>query len=429
MTDNIKLTDDRIRFYLQTDQYKQETLCASLLARQEGFKSVMNRQPGGGSDGGCDINCRFQGRSAICGVGFANNACDSPEQRKDKIAKFKSDLAVALKLDRHLSTFIFITNVYLTYQQKQALEKHALKKGLDTVLIVDRPNLVRWLNEPKAFSIRHHFLDIEMNPVEQKAFFSEWGDTINSKIVETFAGVDDALSRIRFVQDASVVLSDITVVLHPHEPFVDDDYFACVVITGPHMPEECREIYFSVEGIKIGKGKYHGVLTTKTIPSELDSMSQRLPEEDDSLIRFAFFNSGFVSRHCRLRLIDLNEANICIRSSRNLLGKIKAVTVYSGAYKLAYFDRVSNLDFETNPDVVTGNVAFETSDFELSREIAVKAPIGLICQSPCLRFHFNHTTPARDDDRDFSRTISEGKYDIEPWEIYRMSNPELFPCG
>jgi hypothetical protein len=97
MTDTPRLTEERLRSWLDARQTERERMCLGVLSLDRRYTDVQPRRPKGGPDGGRDIQATFRGEVVWGAVGFRNQVSDSPEDRREARKKFTSDLDAALK--------------------------------------------------------------------------------------------------------------------------------------------------------------------------------------------------------------------------------------------------------------------------------------------------------------------------------------------
>lgn len=87
-----RLTDERLRTWLDSNQQSRERMCAQLFPLLGNYDQVTPRQPGGGPDGGRDLQAIFtpENKEVYGAVGFRNSASDSSQD--------KSGLSQSLKM-------------------------------------------------------------------------------------------------------------------------------------------------------------------------------------------------------------------------------------------------------------------------------------------------------------------------------------------
>jgi hypothetical protein len=232
-------TDERLRHWLDTDQLSRERLCQAVLSLDKRFHDVRPRHPGGGPDGGRDLEAVFQdGRQAFGAVGFINSATDSQSEKTEAARKFRADLARALEAANDLKVFVFFTNVALTIGEKDSLLEHAKENGIDVVDVFDRERLRIALDAPEALGIRYEYLSLPLSEAEQAAFFAHWGNGLENLITESMRGVDSRLGRLEFFQEQTRPLSRLSFhfKLNPAMPRAEMLHFRAMMnITLPPM--------------------------------------------------------------------------------------------------------------------------------------------------------------------------------------------------
>lgn len=170
---DVRLTEERLRNWLDANQAQRERLCLHLLPLLGPYTNVTPRRPKGGRDGARDIPAVFDGHIEVWGaVGFKNSANDSAENKKWVKKKYKSDLKAALKHNTTLKGFLFFTNIDLTPGEQKELIAHATKNGIKHAEIFHRERLRQVLDSPEGLGYRLQYLDIPMSQEEQVAFIN-----------------------------------------------------------------------------------------------------------------------------------------------------------------------------------------------------------------------------------------------------------------
>jgi hypothetical protein len=154
-----RLTEERLRNYLDGDQPGRERMCLALLPLLGPFTVCRPRRPKGGPDQARDIECRYQGVPTWGAVGFRNGGGNDKAARSAAQKKFRDDLKAALKENPKLDGFVFFTNVDLTPDQKTALIAHAEKKGV-AAQVFDMEILRQALDSKDGIHIREQYLGI-----------------------------------------------------------------------------------------------------------------------------------------------------------------------------------------------------------------------------------------------------------------------------
>lgn len=217
-------TDERLKSYLDANQLHREQMCLAVLAIDKRFSDVRPRHPHGGPDGGRDIEaCYLSDYLAYGAIGFINQANDSHEQKRQIKIKFEVDLKKAINAIPMPSAFIFFTNINLTVKEKDNFIDSAKKKGIIYCDIFDRERLRISLDSTDGFSIRFQYLNIPLSIEEQSSFFARWGTDIQSVISTGFNRVENALSRLLFLQEASSSLDYLMMAIELNRKYSGDE--------------------------------------------------------------------------------------------------------------------------------------------------------------------------------------------------------------
>lgn len=228
MTD-VRLTDERLRSYLNNRQPDRERMCLSILETEPGYSRVEPRRPEGGPDGGRDIQCMYDGRRCFGAVGFKNTANDSVQQVREIMAKFADDLDAAKSADPRPTGFVFFTNVDLTPGDVAQLRKLAHDEGMTSVDVYWRERIRIALDRPEGYAIRHSFLDISLSDAEQKVFFARFGKDLQTLIAGRLDAIEARLEELQFINWSRGTCREIGVKVklkqlyrvegHDHKPF------------------------------------------------------------------------------------------------------------------------------------------------------------------------------------------------------------------
>src|SRR5436305_1584644 len=105
-----RLTEERLRYHLDSHQVMRERMCLALLPLLGPFSQERPRRSKGGPDGSRDIECLYQGSILTWGaVGFRNGGGNDSEARNAAKKKFRDDLDGALEENSSLESFVFFT--------------------------------------------------------------------------------------------------------------------------------------------------------------------------------------------------------------------------------------------------------------------------------------------------------------------------------
>jgi hypothetical protein len=215
MTTDPRLTEERIRSWLDGQQLARERMCLQVLSLDRRFSHVRPRQPKGGPDGGCDLEATFHdGRRAVGAIGFRNSPNDGAADTRWVRSKFKSDLERSREAAGEFDVFVFLTNVKLTVKARQRLLELGRELGAPVVEVFDREQIRVSLDSPEGLAARYQFLQIPMSDAEQAAFFSRWGSDLEGLVSRSFAEVDDRLRRLEFLHEREGPLASLVFILY-----------------------------------------------------------------------------------------------------------------------------------------------------------------------------------------------------------------------
>lgn len=192
-----RLTEERLRNYLDSNQIMRERMCLALLPLLGPYTHEQPRRPKGGPDGGRDIEAIYQGRIPVWGaVGFRNGGGVDDSARREAEEKFKADLNRAVKENPSLSAFVFFTNVDLTPHSIERLKTYAQLLNVSTTDIFDIERLRHALDSPEGLIARLQYLDIPMSPTEQLALVSKFGSQLQDAVIARFDRVERTLGQM-----------------------------------------------------------------------------------------------------------------------------------------------------------------------------------------------------------------------------------------
>lgn len=174
-----RLTEERLRNYLDGDQPAQERMCLALLPLLGTFTQCLPRRPKGGPDGARDIECVHESVATWGAVGFRNGGGNDGASRSGAQAKFRNDLDAALNENPNLTSFLFFTNVDLTPKQKDGLIEYGRQKNVTTVKVFDMELLRNALDGPDGLLVRQQYLNISATGESSGA---DWKIPQSSKI-------------------------------------------------------------------------------------------------------------------------------------------------------------------------------------------------------------------------------------------------------
>jgi len=83
-----RLTEERLRNHLDSNQVMRERMCLAVLPLLGAFTKATPRRPKGGPDGARDIECLYEGMPTWGAVGFRNGGGCDTEARNAAMKKF-----------------------------------------------------------------------------------------------------------------------------------------------------------------------------------------------------------------------------------------------------------------------------------------------------------------------------------------------------
>jgi hypothetical protein len=219
MSGDVRLTEERLRNHLDSNQAMQEHMCLALLPLLGSYTREQPRRPKGGPDGGRDFEAIFQGTILVWGaVGFRNGGGRDEESRKWAEQKFKDDLDRALRESPTLPGFAFFTNVDLTPTRRDNLRSHANGRGVREVAIFDFERIRHVLDSPEGLIVRLQFLDIEMSKEEQLGLIHKFGEKLHSVMSSRFDRVENTLVRMERFLDFQTPIQRIDIYVELSQP-------------------------------------------------------------------------------------------------------------------------------------------------------------------------------------------------------------------
>ena len=179
-----RLTEERLRHHLDSNQVMRERLCLAIMPLLGPYTRERPRRPKGGPDGGRDIEAVFQGSVTVWGaVGFRNGGGNDEAARRDAESKFYSDLERALAENPALQGFVFFTNVDLTPGIIEQLKEAASSRGVAVVDVCDMERMRHTLDSPEGLIARLQYLDIPMSATEQIALVNKFGTQLQNAVL------------------------------------------------------------------------------------------------------------------------------------------------------------------------------------------------------------------------------------------------------
>lgn len=346
---SVHLTDERLRTWLDSNQLDRERLALAIIKTDKRFKDVRPIHPRGGPDKGRDIQAIYDGKEVFIAVGFLNSANDSDKDRRKTVKKFKSDLKRAKEECKDLQNFIFITNVNLTATQKQKAIEHAKSEGIIHLCdIYDRERIRIVLDSPDGFAIRYQYLGIPLSEVEQAAFFTKWGDTLQDFISQSFESVSDKLSRIQFLQEAHRPLRSLNFIcrLKDNANIGDSPHYRAVMMILSKSMAKFKGLHIGTCDAGFSAGIRRTTFTNngyvhafwENDPKHVVSSGAGGWNRPIRTIVGAGGYSEFASRDPMINLWDLDECYFGFFMNESLANMINRIEVYANEYLLWHSD-------------------------------------------------------------------------------------------
>jgi hypothetical protein len=334
-----RLTEERLRHHLDSNQVMRERMCLALLPLLGPFTREQPRRPRGGPDGGRDIEAVYQGRTTIWGaVGFRNGGGSDDEARNAMEKKFKEDLDRALEENASLAGFVFFTNVDLTPSRRESLVRYAHGKNVMIVDIFDMERLRHALDSPEGLIARLQYLEIPMSTTEQAALVGKFGSQLQHAVTTRFDRVEQTLAQMeRFLQFQKPILRiDLYAELtEPTTSAAVGDEAILLRIGGLHdLPKTM--CFLSVNQSSHSKAADPGLLTLTHIwndesPSNILTLQ---PSVGPPNVLASYNELSLTTAGSRVRIADLTVVTFEACCTEGIRGKIKRIAVDANGYEL-----------------------------------------------------------------------------------------------
>lgn len=335
--DGPRLTEERLRHHLDTNQVMRERMCLALLPLLGPYTREQPRRPKGGPDGGRDIEAIYQGATLIWGaVGFRNGGGADDSARQEAEEKFKSDLDRAITENPSLAGFVFFTNVDLTPTRIENLKAYAQGKNIQIIDIFDMERLRHVLDSPEGLTARLQYLDITMSATEQAALVSKFGNQLQNAVTARFDRVERTLAQMeRFLEFQKPLLRlDLYVELTQPATSADiGDEVIRFIIYGLHDLSNTLSCLFVNQVGHSRSGNAIVVLTHIWIeenPSKIRSSSIR-----SSLHTMTSYNElSLTTFGKRLSIADFTIVGLEVVCTEGIRGRISQIEVDVNGYQL-----------------------------------------------------------------------------------------------
>jgi hypothetical protein len=333
-----KLTEERLRYYLDTNQAMRERMCLALLPLLGPYTHEQSRRPKGGPDGGRDIEAIYQGTILVWGaVGFRNGGGTDDTARQEIEEKFKIDLDRAIEENTSLAGFIFFTNVDLTPTRVERLKAYAQGKNIKIIEIYDMERLRHILDSPEGLIARLQYLEIPMTNTEQAALVAKFGNQMQNAVTARFDRVERTLAQMeRFLDFQKPLLRlDIYVdLVQPSTSVIIGDEAILFCIYGLHNLDKTFSCLLvnQVDHLVAGNALVVlGHLWNEEKTSQIISCSSI----SSSLNTLASYNElSLTSWGQRIKIADLTIIRLEAICTEGIRGKIKQISVDANGYQL-----------------------------------------------------------------------------------------------
>ncbi|MFN5917175.1 MAG: hypothetical protein ACK42H_00480 [Planctomycetota bacterium] len=391
-----RLTEERLRNHLDSNQVMRERLCLALMPLIGPYTRECPRRPKGGPDGGRDIEAIHEGSTVAWGaVGFRNGGGNDEQARRETSAKFESDLRRSIEENPTLQAFVFFTNVDLTPTIVEKLRDTAVSKGVTVVDIVDLERLRHALDSPEGLIARLQYLDIPMSATEQIALVNKFGTQLQSAIATRFDRVERTLSQMEQF-------------LGYQKPLYRLDAF--VAIEGDHRSSDIGNegILLKIGGLQ-DLGKMANCLLWN-LPSHPNSSTQLvtfaqfwLDEDTNKILPFmpslgltrsimtAYCELSLTTGGHRVRLADLTSVTMTAYVTAGLYPFLRRIVLDANGYEL--FNCPAATAAEESPVELPVGVKFKTEGLrwykvvnDVPREFIFAPPLPSGRLSPLRRF-------------------------------------------
>ena len=344
--DSVKLTHERLRTALNSDQASRERLCLSVLSLDRNYTDVKPRRPEGGPDGGRDIECLRNGQPCFGAVGFQNNVSDAPQEIRSAKKKFKDDLKSALKAKPDIHAFVFFTNVDLIPGEVKQLVEWGEKKGVSFIDIYYRERICLALSNPEGLAFRYQYLSIKLSDEEQASFFSRFGSDIERLVRGGFDSIERKIDELAFENWKNGYLKNLKLKLYLRDNEegigVKNEHFRVLLLL-ECVGSQDRNIFLG------GRDDYWTVKDGKWIFGTRSFFSRKLhPQSDSGWIKpsgrggspiiseinfgFFFFSPYFVP------IAEFQGLKPWLHITKNLIPRISSIELTSDSYLLMKCD-------------------------------------------------------------------------------------------
>jgi hypothetical protein len=336
--DGPRLTEERLRNHLDSNQVMRERMCLALLPLLGPYTREQSRRPKGGPDGGRDIEAVYQGTVPVWGaVGFRNGGGSDDNARNAAESKFNEDLKRATDENPSLAGFVFFTNVDLTPKRVEQLKQQAQLHNIQIVEVYDLERLRHILDSPEGLIARLQYLDIPMSATEQAALVSKFGSQLQNAVTARFDRVERTLAQMERFLAFQKPLLRIDVYCDLSVPSVSDslgDEAILVCLEGLHDLSKVSNFLCT----NLSKHKHSGNLLVFQMHSwnsdSLGKVVSLIPCLGSQTHISVFGEYSLTTGGSRVRIVDLTIVGVEIICTDNLRSKLKSVAIDLNGFEL-----------------------------------------------------------------------------------------------
>jgi hypothetical protein len=337
--DGPKLTEERLRHHLDTNQVMRERMCLALLPLLGPYTCEQPRRPKGGPDGGRDIETAYQGTIPVWGaVGFRNGGGADDSARHDAEEKFKSDLDRALAENPSLAGFVFFTNVDLTPTRIESLKTHAHGKNIKIIDVFDMERLRHVLDSPEGLIARLQYLDIPMSATEQAALVAKFGNQLQNAVAARFDRVERTLAQMERFLDFQKPLLRLDVYIELAQPATSVAIGSEAIRLNIHGLHDISKTLSCLCVNHIGHQDSSTALVTQThvwtesVPSKTLSLSPSINYSLNVMTSYSELSLSTAGQ--RVRIADLTILGFDAYCTSGFRDRIKQIAVDANGYEM-----------------------------------------------------------------------------------------------
>lgn len=332
-----KLTEERLRNHLDSNQVMRERMCLALLPLLGPYTREQPRRPKGGPDGGRDIEAIYQGTIPVWGaVGFRNGGGADDSARADAEDKFKADLNHALEENPSLIAFVFFTNVDLTPTKIERLKTFAQRKNINIVDVFDMERLRHALDSPEGLIARVQYLDIPMSRTEQLSLVSKFGNQLQNAVTARFDRVEETLGQMERFLDYQKPLLRLDAFIELHNPETSSSIGNEAVFLRIHGLTDINEVFSCLCINQTGHQSSSSSLVTRTHmwtkPEKILSLGPSIGLSSHMMT--AYSEISLTTGGQRVRIADLTILRFDAFCTPGFQSKVRRVAIDANGYEL-----------------------------------------------------------------------------------------------